>query len=59
MKRRDIDDYPDADDMPTTEEMKAMRAKMLEEAMKKRRKTGGKFGKRPPHDDHDDASVTA
>ena len=47
-KRRDIDDYPTADDMPTTEEMKAMRAKMLEEAMKKRRKTGGKFGKRPP-----------
>ena len=48
MKKRMTDDYPTTDDMPTTEEMKAMRAKLLEEAMKKRRKTGGKFGKRPP-----------
>lgn len=36
------------DDAEMTEEMKAMREKMLAEAMKKRRKTGGKFGQRPP-----------
>lgn len=36
------------DDADMPDEMKAMRKKMLAEAMKKRRKTGGKYGQRPP-----------